>query len=305
MSALVTFGIVLLAAAGPDAVDVSVTLEPPVVPFHKQAEFRITIEAPADLDVHLDDMTAKFGGLLVYGPPQRNTKQLRHDRRRIVETYTLDPVFIGDYAIEPVEVTWAEGARVVVPSPAIRVRDLTPEEREEAETFAPNAGLIYPKESSALLWVILIAAAGAATLALATAYYWRRRATHAPEAPPRPAWEIAYERLRALDERQLPQAGKIGPYYVDLSAILRYYIEDRFQLHAPERTTPEFLEEAAASHRFSDDHRQLVAGILRHSDRVKFAQYLPSVTEMERCFAEVLRFVDETVPQPETQEAAA
>ena len=43
-----------------------------------------------------------------------------------------DPVLIGDYVIQPVIVTWGEESRVEIPSPVLRVRDLTEEEEAEA-----------------------------------------------------------------------------------------------------------------------------------------------------------------------------
>jgi hypothetical protein len=119
------------------------------------------------------------------------------------------------------------------------------------------------------------------------------------------AWDLAYTRLRELDSRRWPEQGKFQPYYVELSSILRHYIEDRFMVHAPEMTTPEFLAEASKSGVLSPDHQELLAHFLRHCDRVKFAQFRPTEGDMERSFAEVLRFVDETAPQPAKGEEAA
>jgi len=302
-------GIALLVAglAAADAVEppvhAYVTLEPPVVPFHQQARYSVVAEVSGDTEVQMPDMVDKFGGLSVYGVPERSEEAMRGGRRRIVLTYTLDPVFAGLYAIAPAVVRWGDGEEVVVPSPGLRVRDLTEEERAAAEYFAPNAGPIYigvPLWRSWKVWaavgVILAAGAGVAL------YRAFRGGKQTVQAPPPVPWEVAYQRLRELDQRQLPKTGKYEPYYVDLSAILRYYIEDRFHLHAPERTTPEFLAEAAGSGELSEAHQALVAGFLRHCDRVKFAQYRPGIEEMERSFADVLRFVDETVPAPPSQE---
>jgi hypothetical protein len=298
------------APAAAAAVDVRTRLEPPAIPFHRQAQFSIVVEAPEGVDVKLPDMIEKMGGVPV-SDVRRDTKELGKKRVRITETYVLDPVFSGQYGIEPVEVTWGENESVVVAGPGLTVRDLTEAEKAEAEKFADNAG---PASAPGLLnqywkWVAIAAAAVAAlAMAVVWAVWLRKRAEKL--APPPPAWEVAYRRLRELDERQLPEAGKYEPYYVDLSAILRYYIEDRFHLRAPEQTTQEFLAASSTSGLFSLEHQQLLSELLKHSDRVKFAQYVPSVPEMERSFASVLQFVDETVPKPmeesqDTTEAAA
>ena len=294
------------AATADPTVDVRTQLAPPAIPFHRQAQFSIVVEAPEDIEVKLPDMLEKMGGVPV-SDVRRDTKQLGKNRVRITETYVLDPIFTGKYGIKPVEVTWGENEGVVVASPGLVVRDLTEGEKAEAEKFADNAG---PASAPGLLkqywhWIAAALAVAAGLAAAVVWAMWRRKRAE-KLAPPAPAWEVAYRRLRELDERQLPEAGKYEPYYVDLSSILRYYIEDRFHLRAPEQTTQEFLAASSTSGLFSGDHQQLLSELLKHSDRVKFAQYVPSVPEMERSFAAVLQFVDETVPktQEDAKEAA-
>ena len=296
--------------------DVRVTLEPPVIPFHRQARYTISVEGPdgtesaagrpdAASGVKLPDMLDKFGGLSV-ADVRDETTGLKKGRFRVSRTYVLDPIFIGNYRIQPVQVTWGLADSLTVPSPALRVRDLTPEEKEAAEKFADIAGPLAIKNPLERYWMLWAGVGGAAVLVLAVAaYFYRRRAKKERQAPPLPPWEIAYQRLRELDQRQLPKDGKFAPYYVDLSAILRYYIEDRFHLRAPEQTTPEFLVAASGSGVLTEQHQGHVAGFLKHCDRVKFAQYVPSIDEMEHSFTTVLQFVDETVPVPAPAEREA
>ena len=201
--------------------------------------------------------------------------------------------------------TWGENESITVPSPGLRVRDLTEDEKKAAGEFVDIAGPMPITNPALRKWEIT--GAIAAVLALLTAagvYVYLRRRKKAHLAPPLAPWEVAYQRLRELDQRQLPKAGKYGPYYVDLSAILRYYIEDRFHLRAPEQTTPEFLAEAGRSRAVNDRHQKILAGFLRHCDRVKFAQYVPAQEDMDRSFTDVLQFVDETVPAPEPGQSA-
>ena len=51
----------------------------------------------------------------------------------------------------------------------------------------------------------------------------------------------ALNRLRA---QGLIEQGQFEDYYVQLSSIVRHYLEDRFHLRAPEMTTEEFLHDA-------------------------------------------------------------
>ena len=294
-------GIALLAAAAGSPVDVSVTLNPPVIPFHRQAEYTISVEAPEGVDVKFPQMVGKLGGLEA-SDLRRDTKPLRGNRRLISETYILDPILVGTYKIYPAEVKWGENDGVTVPSPALRVRDLTEDEKKDVAQFADIAGPVPVKGVVEKYWKIWTGVAVLALIAVAVSWFlYKRRQRRLHQAPPPPPWEIAYQRLRELDERQLPKAGQYEPFYVDLSAILRYYIEDCFNLRAPEQTTQEFLATAGGSNAFSNDQQKLLSEFLRHSDYVKFAQYIPTVAEMERCFAFVLQFVDETAPKPEPE----
>lgn len=278
---------------------VTVTLERPVIPFHKQATFTIAVEAPEDLKVVLPDMTDMFGGLPLYGPPTRQTNRAAQNRTRYTDRYVLSPVFIGDYVVAPVEVR-VGGETLVVPSPVVRVRDLTPEETRDIQRFESNAE--PPEVTGSLLsdWRFWFGLAATGAAAIAACDYWRRVRARATEpVSALTPWDAAYARLEELRERQWPKAGRFEPYYVELSDILRQYIEARFDLHAPEQTTPEFLAEASQTGRLSERRRELLARLLRHSDRVKFALYEPSLEQMDKSFDMVHAFVRHTAPPAE------
>lgn len=296
-----------LLAAGPATaqVDVRASIDPPVVPFHKSAVLTVVIEAPTGTEVQIPDVRDVLGELKVKGTPDHKQEIVEGDRVRTTERYVLDPIKIQEYYIRPLEVTWAPDGRIVVPMPVFRARDLTDVERAEADRFIAelpggpgfDTGLRRPWWHWALL-------AGALVLLALVVWMWARSRKGAPEPEViKTAWAVARERLALLEARHLPQQGKYDVYYVDLSAILRYYIEGRFQLHAPERTTPEFLAETIGKGYFSPQQEVFLSRFLRLCDRVKFARFRPDLEEMARSFDEVSVFVEETVPR-ETPEAA-
>ncbi len=278
-------------------------LEPNVIPFHRQARLRLEVEAPSTLDVTFPRIAEHLAGVAIYGKPEHEEVLLKDGRKRTTETYTLDAIFANDYPLGPIEVAWSGATRLLIPAPGLRVRALTDEEKKLADQFAANAGPIDLPKHTPWIWAGIAAGVIAAAAGLAWWLQARRRAAR-PPAPPAPPWETAYAQLRALDERQLPSQGHVDAFYVELSGILRYYIEGRFRLHAPEQTTPEFLAEAGTLGVLTPDHQQLLASFLRHCDRVKFAKYEPGVEEMDQAFTVVLRFVDDTVPKTPKEDAA-
>lgn len=108
------------------------------------------------------------------------------------------------------------------------------------------------------------------------------------------AYETACEALDALKAKDLIRSGKIKEYYIELSFIVRQYLENKFNIRAPEMTTEEFLEAAKRSDALSMSHKELLKTFLSHADMVKFAKYGPNTKETEESFLAVKRLIDET-----------
>jgi hypothetical protein len=144
-------------------------------------------------------------------------------------------------------------------------------------------------DQGAWRWVLggglLVAALGAIIYAL------RKRPTKA--APVIPPDTIAYDALRRLVALQLIEKDRIEEFFVHLSAILRTYIENRFRVHAPERTTEEFLEEATR-HPALERHHGRLEDFLNLCDQVKFARYHPDEARVQGAFDLVKQFLEET-----------
>jgi hypothetical protein len=117
------------------------------------------------------------------------------------------------------------------------------------------------------------------------------------------AYKMAMQRLSALEARGYPTAEDADAWYVELSGIVRRYLEDRYRLRAPELTTEEFLREARRSAEVSPAHRDLLTSFLEGCDRVKFAAYRPDEQESREAMLVSRRFVEET-RVVETAEAA-
>jgi hypothetical protein len=110
----------------------------------------------------------------------------------------------------------------------------------------------------------------------------------------RPAHELAYARLRALVAEELVEAGRIKEFYDRISGILRHYIEDRFDLRAPERTTEEFLAELRFTEVLSPSQKEMLGEFLMHCDLVKFARHEPATEQIQQTFDLVKDFIEKT-----------
>lgn len=110
----------------------------------------------------------------------------------------------------------------------------------------------------------------------------------------KPAHELAYERLRALVKEDLVTAGRIKEFYERISNILRHYIEHRFNLKAPERTTEEFLAELAYTDVLEATDKESLGEFLEHCDLVKFARHHPTPEQIQKTFDLVKDFIEKT-----------
>lgn len=152
-------------------------------------------------------------------------------------------------------------------------------------------------------------AIGVAGLAALGIWLWSRRRAMTTLRERETAFERAMQRLERLELQGVPDDAAAGPWYVELSDIVRRYIEERLAVRAPELTTEEFLREAGRNVEFSRSHRDLLADFLARCDQVKFAAHRPGAEESRKALEAARRFLAETrdavaAPSPEQAVAA-
>ncbi len=70
------------------------------------------------------------------------------------------------------------------------------------------------------------------------------------------------------------------PFCVAVSDTIRFYLEERFNFRAPERTTEEFLYELQGTDLLLPDQKESLGEFLKQCDLVKFARYEPGEREL-------------------------
>jgi len=135
-------------------------------------------------------------------------------------------------------------------------------------------------------------------------YYYRKRKQGEPlfrKEVIRPAHEVALERLSALKQSSLLQEKQYKTFFIELSNIVRDYIEHRYFVKAMEETTAEILE-SLRELELNGDSLQKLQNVLQISDLVKFAKFLPDEEEIQTAFQNVESFISETKLEFETVE---
>lgn len=132
---------------------------------------------------------------------------------------------------------------------------------------------------------------------------WRwlsKRATHMPVAPVIPAHIRAKQKL----QEALALIAQPKPFVIAVSDATRWYLEERFNFRAPERTTEEFLHELQRTDRLTQDQKESLGAFLTNCDLVKFAKYEPGETELRELHSSAIRLVEETEPIQQTDTGA-
>ncbi len=259
-----------------------------------EIEYTLTIYAPEDMELQFPDFDEGLGGLTVKDLDSREKSLF--GKRTITRRYTLLTYKPGEYAIPEIAVNYRKiGAKEWKTAKAaglkISVKSMLKEEPGAKDIRDIKGPLSFSGGRRGILFMIFILLI---IIIFAVWSLFKRRKAGALAAPPKPAHEIAYEALRALREKHLAEHGMIKEIYIELSDIVRHYLENRFILRAPEMTTEEFLDKLKDTDMLSYDQKILLKDFLFHCDLVKFARYGPTEKEIDSSFKSAENLVDQT-----------
>ena len=236
------------------------------------------------------------------------TQEIRDDGKTLAkQTYRLQPPMSGKHSIPPILIEFVDGRPDQKPSPDdydayelltpridFVVESVTP--TDAASELKPPLGELQIGGDTAagprrfIWWVI-----GLVAIIAVACYFFMKKPSQ--EVRRQSAYEIARNRLDALINKPLPEdSDAADAFYVELSDIVRRYLEDRFELRAPEFTTEEFLEKVSASPDLNREHQELLREFLRQADLVKFAGVAPDEATIRASIESANRFIDETRP---------
>jgi hypothetical protein len=133
-----------------------------------------------------------------------------------------------------------------------------------------------------------------AALIFAAWRWWRRKQETGPPAIVIPPHIRAKQRLAEA----LFLIADPNRFCTEVSNAVRWYLEERFTLRAPERTTEEFLSELQKSRHLTRDQKESLGAFLESCDLVKFARFEPTETVLRQLHDSALRLVDETQFDP-------
>lgn len=287
--------------SGPVSIKVTLAPKAPVI----GDTLTLSIEVIAERDVEV--LMPEFGTALDrFSIVDFAPRESIDDSGRTIskQTYRLDPPSSGKHAIPPILVEYVdrrEGQKeapdgldayeVLTDRIPFEVSSVLPE-NAQADLKPPLGELKPLPEPVPSRWpwylaIVIVVAAAIPFLVKAFLAAQRQRRM-------RSAYDVARSRLQKLLKAPRTDHDQIERFYVGLSFIIRQYIEDRFDMRAPDLTTEEFLSSIGESPDFSGEHQMLLRDFLKQADLVKFARAEPSEDETARTIEKAERFLNET-----------
>ncbi len=210
--------------------------------------------------------------------------RLPDGRLRSTNNFVLSTFTTGDYVIPPIPAMFnlPDSSRKMLLSEGvpIKVLSLLAESGDSLDVYPLKDPFEFKRDYTMYyLW------GGAGLLALIAVALWlwaryRRRQDVSEPVDRRPPWEIAFERLAFLQEKNLPAQAEFKAYYIELTEIARFYLGRMYQSNVLDMTTEEFLSDFT-TRELPTNLFEAMSGFLRHADLVKFAKMTPELQRVE------------------------
>ena len=242
-------------------------------------ELVITATAPRDVELFAPVRPVTGSFRLMDTPP--GARKVAGAVRTETYRYTLMPLRLGVEKIPPIEVPWrptgaSDGGSTKTPALPVRVRGLLTNEQDPPVADPPPPVAVITTN-----WVLVWSLSVGAALVLAALVTWlvlraleQRFRILGPPAPPRPANEVAHERLDALAGLG-PEELNGGERLARTIDVMRDYLGARYRFDALEMTSRE-LTQALAGCDLKSVATSDIEGLLDYADLVKFARITPA-----------------------------
>ena len=308
------------AAAAGNGIEITAEIDKQTAYIGDLLQYTITITYDSTIRLTPPAVGANLGGFDVKDYNVGSEQRLKDGRRQQRMRFGIRTFTTGDYVIPPLPVEYLTAdstVKYIAADPIKIVIKSILAEGAQADTLKPRPlkGQLSLAQSHTARNVTIITLLVLGAIAAYIIRRRRRRAMPAEIIDPRPAYEIAFEALAMLRERDLPGQGEVRLFYFELSEIIRAYLGKQFGFAALDMTTEE-IDDLITARGTGPELRLEIVTFLEHADLVKFAKYIPPADRPDEVWQAayelfgktrefVLAFPSETGAEPEPVAVAA
>ncbi len=291
-------------------VKVTAEVQPAKARLSDEPVLTLTIEYEAGVEVEKPPFGQALGSFVIRDFHQPLPKT-RNGREIIEQAYTLEPTATGRLLIDPINVTFIDlrpngdekTHTIQTEALTVEIGSLVGENVPSLENLRPAVGpLALPGHRQILAWSLV---AAGVILAFVGWWLWRRSRREKIET----AVVLSAEELALMELEKLARSGlaetDVKQFYVELTGIVRRYIERTTGIRAPEETTEEFLREISQTNSFQGETSERLRNFLESADLVKFAAHRPRNEDIEESMSRARIFIGQKTQEPAGEAAEA
>lgn len=258
-------------------IEMTVTAEPAEVQFDRDIILTIRISSDKGIIVDSPQIADRLTGFLMSG--EYGGQTITSGDKNILEKHArLTPVISEEYRIAPMAITYQDARRSPPLSSWFATKAISFNAHNPSTTASStikdelNPIWVYPSWKEVGMILLMIAASLAAVWLIFRLAKKLHTEAELRKLSPK---ERALRELEVLLAKHLPDRELFKEFYIELTMIVRRYIERKHTIRAPEQTTEEFLIAVSNDPRFSLDVLTTLRNFLEAADLVKFAAYQP------------------------------
>lgn len=293
---IITTILFILCLHGLVAQEVRSSLDTNVVLIGDHTVLNLDVQVPLNSALQWHSLDSVYAGIEILSSSPIDTVT-QNDGIVYSQKINLIPFDSGYYALTPIAFPYQQNDSwdtIRSNSLALKVETIQVDTTQAIKPIKPPIDVPWH-------WKDALPYAGAVLgilLLVALVYFLLSRKKEQPEpveveVDDRAAHQIAFEKLAQLEQKQYWQKGKIKPYYVELTYILREYIEHRFETDALESTSEEIIESLKVTN-IKTTLKDRIRSVLDWADLVKFAKASPGGETHMEALKTVKKFIRKT-----------
>jgi hypothetical protein len=282
--------------------DISSQLDTNHILIGEQTHFSVTVAYPSNEAVTFPILSDTIIGEIEIVDLKIDTLSPNNTQQKFQFDYTITSFDSGYYVIPPQQLKMLSNGDSLETQALIFAVSTYQIDTTQAQIFDIKAPIEAPWTLAEFIeenYPYLIIGFIALTLIGLAVWFLRKRKLQVKEpakiiVPKEAAHVIAFRSLSELKEKKLWQNDRVKLYYVELSDIVRTYIENRYRLLALESTTQELLDSISHNKYLNEEQLLMLKQVLYTADMAKFAKAKPLANENDLSFQNAYKLVDQT-----------